>query len=268
MSETASTSTRRVVIGAASGMGAAVADQWAAISGPDDRLLLVDRSEAAVAALASRLGAEFGVCDVTSSAAVAALAAQVGAFDAAILTAGLSPTMGTGRAIVEVNLAGTARVAEALLPQVRPDGALVLFASTAGHMVELSGLDSVLDEPLSEDLFERLREADPSVDDPAMAYMTSKYGVLRYVRRQAAVWGARGARIVSVSPGIIETPMGAQEFKAQPLMKDIVEQTPIRRVGRAEEVAAVACFLASPSASFVSGCDVLVDGGFMGGSKT
>ena len=256
----------RVVIGAASGMGAAAAEQWSALSGPNDQLLLVDRSAAAVAALASRLGAEFGVCDVTSSAAVADLAAQVGAFDAAIVTAGLSPTMGTGRAIVEVNLAGTARIAEALVPQMRPDGALVLFASTAGHMVELSRLHPILDEPLAEDLFDRLREAEPSVDDPAMAYMTSKYGVLRYVRRQAAIWGARGARIVSVSPGIIETPMGAQEFTAQPLMKDIVDQTPIRRVGRAQEVSAVACFLASHDASFVSGCDVLVDGGFMGGS--
>jgi NAD(P)-dependent dehydrogenase (short-subunit alcohol dehydrogenase family) len=58
--------------------------------------------------------------------------------------------------------------------------------------------------------------------------------------------------------------MGAREFDAQPAMKEMVEQTPIRRVGLAAEVAAMACFLASPAASFVSGCDVLVDGGFMG----
>jgi NAD(P)-dependent dehydrogenase (short-subunit alcohol dehydrogenase family) len=254
----------RVVIGAASGMGAAVAKRWSTTSGPTDRLLLVDRAEGAVSALASSLGAEFCVCDVTSGAAVADLSARIGAFDSAVITAGLSPTMGSGCEIVEVNLAGVARVAEALLPQVRTDGALVCFASTAGHMLDLSHLGAIFDEPLADDLFDRLSQAGAGVEDPAMAYMTSKYGVLRYVRRRAAAWGERGARIVSISPGIIETPMGAQEFKAQPAMSDIIEQTPIRRMGRADEVASVACFLASPDASFVSGCDVLVDGGFMG----
>jgi NAD(P)-dependent dehydrogenase (short-subunit alcohol dehydrogenase family) len=254
----------RVVIGAASGMGAAVAKRWSTTSGPEDRLLLADRSEGAVSALASSLDTEFCVCDVTSSADVADLCARIGAFDSAVITAGLSPTMGSGREIIEVNLAGTARVAEALLPQVRPDGAVVCFASTAGHMLDLSHLSSIFDEPLADELFDRLSQAGAGVDDPAMAYMTSKYGVLRYVRRRAAAWGERGARIVSVSPGIIETPMGAQEFKAQPAMRDIVDQTPIRRVGRADEVASMACFLASTDASFVSGCDVLVDGGFMG----
>jgi NAD(P)-dependent dehydrogenase (short-subunit alcohol dehydrogenase family) len=254
----------RVVIGAASGMGMAVARQWAAAAAPDDQLLLVDRAEGAGSELARSLGAEFGVCDIASATAVSALAARVGAFDAAVITAGLSPTMGTGREIVDVNLAGTARVAKALLPKVRSKGAIVCFASTAGHMLDLSRLNPVLDEPLNDELYERLQKADAGVDDPSMAYITSKYGVLRYVRRRAADWGARGARIVSVSPGIIETPMGAREFEAQPAMKEMVEQTPIRRVGLAAEVAAVACFLASPAASFVSGCDVLVDGGFMG----
>jgi NAD(P)-dependent dehydrogenase (short-subunit alcohol dehydrogenase family) len=254
----------RVVIGAASGMGMAVAQQWSEAAAPDDGLLLVDRTEGSVSELARKLGAEFSVGDITSATAVSALADRVGAFDAAVITAGLSPTMGSGREIVDVNLAGTARVVEAPLPQVRSEGAIVCFASTAGHMLDLSRLNAVLDEPLNDELYERLQKADAGVDDPAMAYITSKYGVLRYVRKRAADWGARGARIVSVSPGIIETPMGAREFEAQPAMKEMVEQTPIRRVGLAAEVAATACFLASPAASFVSGCDVLVDGGFMG----
>ena len=96
-----------------------------------------------------------------------------------------------------------------------------------------------------------------------MAYIVSKHGVRRYVRRAAAGWGARQARIVSVSPGIIDTPMGNQEAAAQPLMAGMVTQTPLPRVGAADEVAAVACFLASREASFVSGCDILVDGGFI-----
>jgi NAD(P)-dependent dehydrogenase (short-subunit alcohol dehydrogenase family) len=254
----------RLVIGAASGMGRAVAQQLAAESQNGDRLLLADRSGDAVSKLAAELGGEAMSCDLTSSAAVDALTSRLGTFDAAIITAGLSPTMGTGRDIIEVNLVGTARLVAGLLPYVRTGGVVVCFASTAGHMLDASHLNTFLDEPLSAGLYDRLEQASAGVGDPAMAYMTSKYGVLRLVRRQAASWGARGARIVSVSPGIIATPMGDSEFAAQPAMREIVDQTPIQRVGTAEEVAAAACFLASPAASFISGCDVLVDGGFMG----
>ena len=255
-----------VVIGAASGMGKAVAFRLRAAS-PTDRLLLADRNLEAVGKLAAELGAEATSCDVTSPAEVGALAAKVGSFDAAFITAGLSPTMAPGRAIVDVNLAGTARVAEALLPAVREGGALVCFASTAGHMASASQyleIHSILDEPLAPDLVDRILAAGVGVDDSATAYVVSKYGVLRYVRKQAAAWGARAARIVSVSPGIISTPMGDQEMAHQPAMKDMVEMTPLPRSAGADEVAAVACFLASPAASFVSGCDLLVDGGFMG----
>lgn len=58
--------------------------------------------------------------------------------------------------------------------------------------------------------------------------------------------------------------MGDQEMALQPAMRDMVTMTPLRRSGSADEVAAVACFLASPQASIISGCDLLVDGGFMG----
>jgi NAD(P)-dependent dehydrogenase (short-subunit alcohol dehydrogenase family) len=175
--------------------------------------------------------------------------------------------MAPGRTIVEVNLTGTARVAAALLPHMRSGGALVCFASTAGHYVDGSEFKTILDDPSNPLLYDALLDAGAQVEDTGMAYSISKFGVRRYVERAAAAWGAKGVRIVSVSPGIIDTPMGAQEFANQPHMKTLLEMTPLKRQGSADEVAAVACFLASPDASFVTGMDVLVDGGSVAGIK-
>jgi NAD(P)-dependent dehydrogenase (short-subunit alcohol dehydrogenase family) len=253
----------RVVIGAGSGMGRSVAARFAAITTAGDRLVLADISTSAVQSVADSCGAEAVECNIANDAGLAALLEQLPEVDAVVLTAGLSPTMGAGRNIVEVNLAGTARVAQALLSRIKPQGALVCFASTAGHMYPSAVLDQILDEPLAPELYERLEALEPNIGDPAMAYIVSKHGVRRYVRRSASSWGAKGARIVSISPGIIDTPMGTREAAAQPLMSDMVTATPLARVGAADEVAAVACFLASPEASFITGCDILVDGGFI-----
>ena len=81
------------------------------------------------------------------------------------------------------------------------------------------------------------------------------------VEREALSFGQRGARIASISPGIIDTPMGRQEMEGHPIMKQIVDTSPLKRSAAAEEVAAVAVFLCSPSASYISGTDILVDAG-------
>ena len=258
--------TNRLIIGAASGMGEAVARRFAGDTAAGDRLLLADVSRDRLEPLAKELGAEHIRCDITSDDDVSATVETLGEVDAAVLTAGLSPTMASGRRIIEVNLAGTARVGAALLPRMRPGGAFVCFASTAGHYLDNSHLNPVLDDPSSAELYDRLIAAGANVDDTGMAYSVSKWGVRRYVIRAAKAWGARGARIVSVSPGIIDTPMGAQEFAAQPYMNTLVETAPLPRQGTPDEVAAVACFLASPQASFLTGTDVLVDGGSVAGT--
>ena len=100
-----------------------------------------------------------------------------------------------------------------------------------------------------------------SVDDRSLAYGLSKHGVMALVESLAAGWGARGARILSLSPGVIDTPMGRRAVAELPEVRRAVTTWPVPRLGRADEIAAVAAFLCSPGASYMTGSDVLVDGG-------
>jgi NAD(P)-dependent dehydrogenase (short-subunit alcohol dehydrogenase family) len=94
--------------------------------------------------------------------------------------------------------------------------------------------------------------------------MYTKWGILAYARNQAAAWGARGARIVSLSPGLIATTMGALEFEKSPGKRALYEKSPLAREGTMLEIADAVEFLASERASFISGTDLLVDGGLSG----
>jgi NAD(P)-dependent dehydrogenase (short-subunit alcohol dehydrogenase family) len=251
-----------VVIGAGSGMGTAVARVLA----PRGPLIVADRNLESVEAVAAELGGEVTPieCDVTDQLQVDALVKAIDSLDAVVLTAGLSGSMANGRRIFEVNLIGTARVLAAIDPLVRAGTVGICFASMSGYRVpNRSDLMAILDDPLSERFFDAFAEIGLDPDATQLAYPVSKRGVHRLVRSLCASWGARGARILSVSPGINDTPMSRLDESRHPIMADIIKSSPLGRRGRPEEVANVVGFLTSDQASFMTGSDVLIDGGMV-----
>ena len=252
-----------VVVGAASGMGAAAARAIAS----DRRLVLADIDSAGAHDVAAGLPQVSVVeCDISDQEAVESLVAGVGTPGRIVITAGLSPTMASGERILEVNLVGMARLLESFQPAVGPGTAAVCFASMAGHIELGPELAPLLDDPLESDVSARLHEAGIDLTDPGAAYAFSKFGVIRLVRKLSVTWGRQGARILSLSPGIIDTQMGRQELAQQEMMQSMIDGSAIVRMGGTEEVASVVAFLTSDDASFMTGCDVLVDGGCVAGN--
>jgi NAD(P)-dependent dehydrogenase (short-subunit alcohol dehydrogenase family) len=249
-----------VVIGAASGMGAATARKIAARG----RLIVADYSLEGAESIAAEIGGDVKAmaCDISNQAQVDALMAEVGdELEALIVTAGVSGSQAPGRRILEVNLIGLERIVRAAEPKVREGTVAVLTASQSGYMVpDAPEMFAVIDDPLAPGMIDRLSQF-MDVDVSSLCYQLSKRGVHRMARRHAKAWGQRGGRILSLSPGISDTPMGREEIDSHPVMLEMIAASPMGRRGTPEDIANVMAFLTSPAASYMTGSDVLVDGG-------
>src|SRR5271155_1426361 len=252
-----------VVVGGASGIGAAVA---AALAGMTP-LIVADRDLDRAREVATGCGpAAIPVeCDVTNDAHISSLAARIGRLSALVVTAGGTNPDAIGRTVLETNLVGTAKLFRAFEPVVGPGSVGVGLGSLVAHAFSFSdSVLEVLDDPLRPDLADRMVALGVDVDDPSEAYNVSKRGIIRLCSRLGAVWGPRGGRTLSVSPGVIDTPLVRDAPGGLEGLQAAAKAWPLGRIGRADEVGAVIAFLCSDQASYVSGCDLLIDGALIG----
>ena len=259
--------TQVLVITGAGGIGQAIARR----QGPGKHILLADISVTALASAARALE-ELGYristqrVDVSSPKSVrglAAAASELGAVVQVAHTAGVSPVQAPAATVLAVDLLGTALVLEEFGRVIAPGGAGIAVSSMAGHMfppLEPDQEHALAFTPTDELL------ALPFLDPEAMggaAYGYAKRGNHLRVQSQSLVWGERGARINTISPGIIITPLAREEMSGpgSANYRTMIETSATARVGTPDEVAAAAAFLLGPEAGFITGSDLLMDGG-------
>ncbi|MGW0581741.1 SDR family oxidoreductase [Streptomyces sp. NPDC002920] len=208
-------------------------------------------------------------CDITDPASVAELGellAARGRLRTVAHVAALSPSMGDWRTLLGVNLVGARLIERMSLERAAPGTAAVFVSSSAGHLAQppSAEITAVLDDPLAPDFVERL-ESLFTEQTSLQAYRLTKFAVLRMCRKRAAAWGEKGARIVSMSPGPIATPMGALESAGphREVKLNMLRRAPLGREGTMVETADAIEFLASDRASYITGTDLLVDGGIL-----
>ncbi len=235
-----------VVTGAAGGIGRALVGLFAA---DGDTVVAVDLPGTDVVALSEKVGGgHLGLtCDVSSEAEILELFARIderyGHVDALINNAAMGPTMAatvdTGldafRKAIGVNLVGPFVMAREAARRMKPGGAIVNIASLAG----------VLGNPRRN------------------AYAASKAGLISLTKSLACEWAARGIRVSAVAPGYVRTPMVAElERTGKADLGAVRRRVPVGRMGRPDEIAQAARFLASARARYVTGAVLAVDGGW------
>ena len=257
-----------VVIGAGS-IGQAIARRVSA----GKRILLADlRQENADAAAKTLIDAGFNVTtaivDVASRASAHALvekAASLGEVSGLIHAAGVSPSQATPETILKVDLYGTALVLEEFGKVIAHGGSGVVIASQSGHRLPplLTEQNAALATTPVDELL-KLPVLQPNqVKDPLHAYQLSKRGNSLRVMAEAVRWGKRGARINTISPGIIITPLANNALAGPrgPGYRRMIDACAAKRAGTPDEVGSVGALLMGPDGAFITGSDFLMDGG-------
>ncbi|MBS0455090.1 MAG: SDR family oxidoreductase [Proteobacteria bacterium] len=241
--------------------------------GTGKHLVLADirkqNAEAAANVLANAgFDVSTAVVDVSSRTAVQALVAEAaarGPVTGLIHAAGISPSQASPEMILKVDLYGTAVVLEEVGQVIAAGGSGVVIASQSGH--RLPGLTveenkALATTPPDELLALPMLQPD-RVTDPLHAYQISKRCNSLRVAAEAVRWGRRGARINTISPGIVITPLAKDEL-AGPRgagYRAMIEGSPVGRAATPDEIASLAALILGPDGGFITGSDFLSDGG-------
>lgn len=210
--------------------------------------------------------------DVSSREAVNALiktATDIGEVSGLIHAAGVSPSQASPSTILKVDLYGTALVLEEFGHVIAPGGAGVVIASQSGHRLPpLSAEENkaLATTPVDELLDLPLLQPD-RVPDSLHAYQISKRGNSLRVMAEAVRWGARGGRVNTISPGIVITPLAKDELNGPrgDGYRRMINSSAVGRAGTPDEVGTVGALLMGPDGGFITGSDILMDGGVTAG---
>lgn len=257
-----------VVIGAGS-IGQAIARRISA----SKHVLLADlhlENANAAAKVLSDAGFEVSTAtvDVSSRKSVHSLvelATAIGNVTGIIHAAGVSPSQASPATILAVDLYGTALVLEEFGNVIAPGGAGVVIASQSGHRLGAltAEQNAALATTPADDLLSLPMLQPDQVKDSLHAYQLSKRGNALRVMAEAVRWGKRGARVNTISPGIIMTPLAKDELTGPrgEGYRRMIELCPVGRAGTPDEVATIAALLMGTDGAFITGSDFLMDGG-------
>ncbi len=179
--------------------------------------------------------------------------------------AGVSPSQATIEQILKIDLYGTAVLLEEVGKVIKKGGTGVTISSQSGH--RMPALTPEIDEQLACTPTEKLLNLDvlkpENIKDTLHAYQMAKRCNVKRVMAEAVKWGKRGARVNSISPGIIVTPLAIDEFNGPrgDFYKNMFAKCPAGRPGTADEIANIAELLMTEKGAFITGSDFLVDGG-------
>jgi NAD(P)-dependent dehydrogenase (short-subunit alcohol dehydrogenase family) len=237
------------------------------------KLLLADFNEKTMADVATQLHGEgydvttqqIDIADHDSVAALADAAGELGDVTRVIIAAGVSPVQATTQRVLEVDLAGTAYVLEEFGRVIARGGSGIVIASMAGHMGDGYSKEiehSLAYTPAGELLVEPFLDAE-KVGDSGAAYTLAKRANALRVQAAAVTWGARGARVNCLSPGIISTPLAQDEMTGPNAAgyAAMIDTSAAGRMGTPVEIGDIAAYLLGPDGAFITGSDLLIDGG-------
>ena len=211
---------------------------------------------------------EYTECDISNRKSIKNLikkAQEYGHISNLINAAGVSPSQASIETILKVDLYGTAVLLEEIGEVIKEGGSGVTISSQSGHRMKQLG--AMIDEQLATTPTEEILDLEilqpENIKDTLHAYELAKLCNVKRVMYEACKWGEKGARINSISPGIIVTPLAIDEFNGPrgDFYKNMFANCPSGRPGTADEIANIAELLMSEKGAFITGSDILADGG-------